>query len=75
MEESNYPNLPNHRKSHEAFVKSVTRISEEFGQTGPTADIVKSIIKNVGSWLVNHIQREDALIAAYLKKRQAAASV
>jgi hemerythrin len=64
-----YPDLRNHRKSHEEFMASTTLLLEEFKQTGPTKEFAKKLITNVGNWLVNHIQKEDAMIASYLKKK------
>ncbi|MDR3012758.1 MAG: hemerythrin family protein [Chitinispirillales bacterium] len=66
--ESNYPNFPNHRKLHESFVKVITDLAAELKQTGPTPMLVNKIIRNVGDWLINHIQKEDVQVAAHLKK-------
>jgi hemerythrin len=68
QKESNYPNFVNHRKLHEDFVQVVADLAAELKRAGPTPIIVNKIIRNIGDWLVNHIQREDAQIAAHLKK-------
>ena len=46
-------------------------LSAELKQTGPTAAVTQKIIRNVGDWLVNHIQQQDAKVAAHLKKVKA----
>jgi hemerythrin len=68
QKKSNYPDYSNHKILHESFVKVVVDLSAELKQTGPTPMITNKIIRNVGDWLVNHIQREDVKIAAHLKK-------
>ncbi|MDR2578812.1 MAG: hemerythrin family protein [Chitinispirillales bacterium] len=68
QEKSSYPDLPNHRKLHEGFVKVVADLSTELKQTGPTPIAINKIVRNIGDWLVNHIQKEDAKIAAHIKK-------
>jgi len=68
QQKSNYPDYPNHRKYHETFVKVITDLSVELKQDGPTHTTINKIIRNVGDWLVNHIQQQDTKVAAHLKK-------
>ena len=68
---SNYPGYMNHRKCHEDLVKVITELSTELKQTGPTAMVIQKIIRNVGNWVVDHIQQQDAKMVAHLKKVEA----
>jgi hemerythrin len=65
--QSNYPDLQNHRKLHADFVVVVANLAAELKQTGPTPTVINKIIRNVGNWLISHIQKEDAKIAAHIK--------
>ena len=67
QQKSNYPDIANHRGYHEAFVKVVTDLAAELKQAGPTPTMINKIIRNVGDWLVNHIQQQDTKVAAHLK--------
>lgn len=62
-----YPDYTNHCKLHGAFVATVNELSAQLAQSGPTPVLVNKIIRNIGDWLVNHIKKEDAKVAAHLK--------
>ena len=68
QKKSNYPDYQNHLKHHETFVKTITDLSAELKKDGPTQAAINKIIRNVGDWLVNHIQQQDTRVAAHLKK-------
>lgn len=68
QQKANYPDYPNHHQVHEAFVNVITDLSAELKQTGPTPSLINKIIRNVGDWLVNHIQQQDTKVAAHIKK-------
>jgi hemerythrin len=67
QKQSNYPDFPNHRKLHESLLKVVSDLAAEMKKGGPTPVLVNNLVRNVGDWLVNHIQKEDAKVAAHLK--------
>jgi len=68
QQKSNYPDISNHRNLHAAFVKVIMDLSVELKQAGPTPVVINKIIRNVGDWLINHIQQQDVKVAAHLKK-------
>ena len=68
QKKSNYPDYLNHHQYHESFIKVITDLSAELKQTGPTAAVTQKIIRNVGDWLVTHIQQQDTKVAAHIKK-------
>jgi len=67
QKKSNYPDLQNHRKLHESLLKTVADLSTDLKKSGPTPVIVNKLVRNVGDWLVSHIQKEDTKVAAHLK--------
>jgi len=64
---SNFPDFQNHRKHHESLLKTVGELAAELKKNGPTPSVVNKLVRNVGDWFVNHIQKEDAKIAAHIK--------
>jgi len=64
---SNYPDFQNHRKLHESLLKVVAELAADLKKSGPTPVLVNKLIRNVGDWLVNHIKKEDAKVAAHLR--------
>jgi len=67
QQKSNYPDLANHRNFHEYFTKTVMELSAELKQNGSTPTVINKIVRNVGDWLINHIQQQDTKVAAHLK--------
>ena len=67
---SGYPDYENHKKLHDAFVKTVVDISKELNEQGPTIVMVGKVNNAVGNWLVTHIKREDAKVAAHIRSKQ-----
>ncbi len=67
QKKSNYPDFPNHRKLHESFLNVVADLSVELKKNGPTPVVVNKLVRNVGDWLVSHIQKEDVKVAAHLR--------
>lgn len=66
---SGYPDYENHKKLHDAFVKTVADISKELNEQGPTIVMVGKVNNAVGNWLVTHIKREDAKVAAHIRTK------
>ena len=67
QQKSNYPDYANHRASHATFVQVITDLSAELKQTGSTPTVINKIIRNVGDWLVTHIQQQDVKMATHVK--------
>ncbi|GHT26226.1 hypothetical protein FACS18942_03290 [Planctomycetales bacterium] len=64
---SHYPDIVNHKVLHTNFVKFVTELAGELKISGPSPMLINKIIKGIGDWLVNHIQKEDTKVAAHIK--------
>ena len=67
QQQSGYPDYPNHQQLHAALLKRVSELAVELKQSGPTPTLTNKIIREVGDWLVNHIQNHDTKVAAHLK--------
>lgn len=65
---SNYPDIVAHKRMHAEFTAVAAGLIEELNRDGANIAVVAKINKAVSGWLINHIKREDAKIAAHLKK-------
>ena len=72
QKQSGYPDYENHCKMHADFLKATTALVAELKQSGPTPVVVSKLIRGVGDWLVNHIQQQDAKIAAHIRASKVA---
>lgn len=57
QEEAGYKYCKPHKKVHELFVRRVSEYQERFNLGD---DVGNEILKLLGSWLINHIKRDDA---------------
>jgi len=64
-----YPDIVNHKRYHETFKKTVKEIVGEFQAGGATIVLVGKVNSAIASWLINHIKKEDAKVAAHIKQR------
>ena len=62
-----YPGYSTHKVYHEEFKKTIQQIVQEYQSTGATITLVAKVNNKVASWLINHIKREDAKVAAHIK--------
>lgn len=65
--QTGYPDAVRHKGLHDGYKKVVSEICQELERTGPTVALVGKVNTNVGGWLVTHIKREDAKVAAHIK--------
>lgn len=64
---SKYPDYQNHKKYHDAFKVTVAEIVTDLQKQGPTLALVGKVNTSIGGWLVSHIKREDAKVAAHIR--------
>jgi hemerythrin len=64
-----YPALPGHEAEHEHFKKQVNKLHQQFSEHGWSIQVLLTTVRSSGEWLVNHIQKTDRELAAFLKKR------
>jgi len=65
-----YPGLAAHEAQHEHFKKQVNDLYQQFTAHGASIQVVLMTIHASGTWLVNHIDRTDKELAAFLKKQR-----
>lgn len=63
MEKINYPDIENHKKIHNDFIRQLDRIALELHQNGFILN--SEIMKVMENWLVDHILNEDQKLKAY----------
>jgi hemerythrin len=64
-----YPDYTNHVKYHEAFKATVRELSHQLILKGSSKELVDSLCKQFGDWLINHIKVEDKKLAAYIREK------
>lgn len=70
QEESGYPGIEAHKEQHQTFVKAVRELLDMLEEEeGPTDAFVAAVNKNVGQWLVNHIQGWDKAVAEFVRSK------
>lgn len=65
-----YPDYERHRQLHEGYKETVRALDQEFARVGATPAMLNKLSNNIGGWLVTHIKREDAKLAAFLREKQ-----
>jgi len=63
----NYPDYNNHKKYHQSFLETVESIRKKLLTNGPSIVLVGEVNSKVGSWIINHIKKEDAKVALHIK--------
>ncbi|MDR2444831.1 MAG: bacteriohemerythrin [Spirochaetaceae bacterium] len=69
QQQANYPDYPNHHKMHEDFKVTVRELSRELIIRGANEDLVATVRKKLGEWLVTHIKGQDIKLGLYLRDR------
>ena len=64
-----YPDYVNHKRYHEDFKKVVAGICSKLDKDGPSIILVGEVNSAIAGWLITHIKKEDAKVAAHIKSR------
>lgn len=68
QQEASYDKYQQHKEQHDLFKKSVDELRQMLEEEeGPTDAFVAAVNKNVGQWLVNHIQGWDKAVAEFVR--------
>lgn len=71
QEESQYPQMEEHKKLHTQFARSVEELREMLEEEeGPSEAFTEAVKKNIVDWLINHIQICDKQVAEYVRSRR-----
>ena len=65
--QSKYPDYANHKRYHDMFKKTVADLARRLNAEGPTIVLVGEMNTALVGWLINHIKREDAKVAAHIR--------
>ena len=68
QQDTGYDKYQQHKEQHDLFKKSVEELRQMLEEEeGPTDAFVAAVNKNVGQWLVNHIQGWDKAVAEFVR--------
>lgn len=70
MKRYSYPDYPQHKMEHTAFIGDFYDLRQELDNDGVTPDLTVRLANRVGDWLVNHIGRMDKALGAFLRGRK-----
>ncbi|MDR2731922.1 MAG: hemerythrin family protein [Fibromonadaceae bacterium] len=65
-----YPVHAEHKKIHEGFKVKVAGIVEKFKKEGPTPAMTSSLNFEIGTWIMDHIAKEDRKFAEFLRSKK-----
>ena len=65
-----YPGLSRHQGVHKSFLANIDRLRQQLAAGSPEAG--NQLFEYMSTWIVEHIQKEDKAIAAFIAARKAA---
>jgi hemerythrin len=68
-----YPDYPNHKRTHDDFKVKVGELTQRVAKEGPTAELIDIVSSIIGTWLLTHIKGDDFKLAAFVKDADARA--
>ncbi len=68
QEKCKYPNISEHKRYHRELEKEVLELKQRAETEGATATLITKANRILGSWLVEHIRREDKDFATYYRQ-------
>lgn len=71
MDQYKYPGVGDHKKEHIWFVDQWQGLKQQLDAEGPTVLGVLSTKRLLVDWLLNHVQKTDRALGAFLKKHGA----
>lgn len=69
MDDVEFPELAEHRKTHADFVQTVLELEEMINAKGVSVLSTIKLNRTLTDWLVNHINKCDKLIGEYMASR------
>jgi hemerythrin len=71
QKEYGYPDYALHKQCHDEFKSTIYDTLQTLHKKGPEKELIDSVVKTVGDWLITHIKGSDIEMAAYLKSQGA----
>jgi len=69
MEKYDYPGYKTHKQCHEDFKVTVTELTQQLQEKGPSEDLIVNVTAVIGDWLISHIRVDDIKMASFLKSK------
>ncbi|HHW31595.1 MAG TPA: hemerythrin family protein [Clostridiaceae bacterium] len=67
MAKINYPDLEQHKKLHKDFIAEISKLRQEYQQSGGNIVLIINANHLVSNWLTKHISTMDKKIGLYVK--------
>jgi hemerythrin len=67
-----FPDLPQHREQHLAFLGQLAELKERLHKDGPSRSLVTSTSVAMTGWLIDHIAKLDRAIGLFAREREKA---
>ncbi len=65
---SNFSGYAAHKHKHDSFKETINTVYQEHKKNPTDMAIVTKITRMLGDWLINHIKKEDLIMAKHLRK-------
>jgi len=69
QEEYGFPEMRMHKKQHDDFVTTATKLILEYVSIKTSDNLAEKICKTLVDWVGNHIRTEDKKIGEYIKSK------
>jgi hemerythrin len=69
QQQYDYPDYLIHKSYHDAFKVTVGELTKRLVDEGPSEELIGTVTKTIGEWLLNHIKGDDFRMAAFVKTR------
>lgn len=63
----NYPHYNEHKAQHEAFIRDLQKLEDQFKQEGVSLSLVIQTNQTMVNWLIRHINAMDHALADFLR--------
>lgn len=70
MQQHNYPEYPQHKQLHEAFIKKFVELKEDYEKNGVALNLVIQTNKFVVGWLNDHIRNVDKKLGKFITEQK-----
>jgi hemerythrin len=67
MDRYSYATVSAHKSQHEAFVEDFASFRKQLESSAANRTLAVDVLKRLGEWLVNHVQRTDQHLGAFLR--------
>ena len=69
MKKIKYPYIKKHKQEHRSFIKNYIKFKKELDSGMDKGELIIKVEKFLGSWLINHIGKEDKKYHLYVEEK------